>query len=117
LGDDVLNKKIKTELDNIVSALVDTGDVSQIFLFGSHASGEETADSDIDLCVLTPIKGKDPIDIAVDFRLKTWDVRKTPMDLLAYNEDKFYDNVSKHPKSFEHDIAKNGVLLYGQRQS
>lgn len=108
-----MDEKIKAELDDIVRVLADTGAVSKIFLFGSYASGEEVPGSDIDLCVLTPITGKDPIDIAVDFRLKTWDVRKTPMDLLAYNEDMFFDNVSKHPKSFEHDIAKNGVLLYG----
>jgi predicted nucleotidyltransferase len=37
-----MNKKVKTELDNIVNTLVDTGIVSRIILFGSYARGEET---------------------------------------------------------------------------
>jgi predicted nucleotidyltransferase len=109
-----MNDNIKNELDNIVRVLVDTGTVSQIFLFGSYARGEETPESDIDLCVLTQEKDKHPVDIAANLRLKTWDVRKTPLDLLAYNEDYFYNFISEHPKSFEHDIAQEGVLLYGR---
>ncbi|MDR0308049.1 MAG: nucleotidyltransferase domain-containing protein [Chitinispirillales bacterium] len=60
-----MNEKIKTELDNIVRTLVDTGNVSQIFLFGSYARGKETPNSDIDLCVLTPIKDKRSIGLFV----------------------------------------------------
>jgi len=111
-----MDEKVKTELDNIVRVLAETGTVSQIFLFGSYAKGEETTDSDIDLCVLTSIKDQHPVDIAVDYRLKIWDVRKTPVDLFAYNKENFYDTVSNHPKSFAREIAKNGVLLYGDRQ-
>ena len=109
-----MNEKIKTELDNIVNILVDTGIVSQIFLFGSYARGEETPDSDLDLCVLTPVTDKHPVDLIADFRLKIWDVRTMPLDLLAYNQDYFY-NHAKRPASFEHEIAENGVLLYDHR--
>jgi len=107
-----VNEKVKTELDNIVNTLVDTGIVSQIFLFGSYARGEETPDSDIDLCVLTPVTTKHPVDLIADFRLKIWDVRTMPLDLLAYNQEHFYHS-AKRPTSFEHEIAENGVLLYG----
>jgi hypothetical protein len=44
-----MDVKVRTELDNIVRTLVDTGTVSEIFLFGSYAKGEETKDSDDDL--------------------------------------------------------------------
>jgi predicted nucleotidyltransferase len=107
-----MDKKIKTELDNIVRALTDTGDVSKIFLFGSYAKGRETPDSDIDLCVLTPIKNKRNIELVADFTLKIWDARTMPLDLLAYNEDKFYNHISEYPKSFERNIVEEGVLLY-----
>jgi predicted nucleotidyltransferase len=113
-----MNDKVKAELDNIVRVLADTGTVSQIYLFGSYASGEETLDSDIDLCVLTPIKDKRNYELIVDYLLSIHrqKVRTMPLDLLAYNQDKFYNHISQYPKSFEHDIVKKGVLLY-ERQS
>ena len=109
-----MNKKVKTELDNIVNTLVDTGIVSRIILFGSYARGEETPDSDLDLCVLTPVEVKSSVDLIADFRLKIWDVRTMPLDLLAYNQDHFYNSANR-PTSFEHEIAENGVLLYDHR--
>jgi len=109
-----MDEKVKKELDKIVSIIVETGIASKIILFGSYAKGEETPDSDLDLCVLTPVEVKSSVDLIADFRLKIWDVRTMPLDLLAYNQDNFYFH-AKHPMSFEHEIAENGVLLYDQR--
>jgi predicted nucleotidyltransferase len=106
-----MDEKVKTELDNIVRVLAATGTVSRIFLFGSYAKGEETPDSDIDLCVLTPEKDQHPIEIAIEYRKKLLDVKTMPLDLLAFNQDEFYSH-AKRPSSFQHEIA-NGVLLYG----
>jgi predicted nucleotidyltransferase len=103
---------VKNELDKIVNTLAETGIVSKIILFGSHARGEGTADSDIDLCVLTPEKDRHPIDLIKDFRRRLYGVKKRPLDLLAYNQDHFY-NSAERPTSFEYEIAKNGVLIYG----
>jgi predicted nucleotidyltransferase len=108
-----MDEKVKTELDNIVRALAATGTVSKIFLFGSYASGEETPDSDIDLCVLTPEKVESHFKTAADFRRKLLDVKTMPLDLLAFNQDEF-DFHAKRPSSFHHEIAANGVLLYEQ---
>jgi len=109
-----MNDKIKNELDRMVEALVNTGIVSQILLFGSYAKGEETPKSDIDLCVLSPVEDKHPIDLMADFRLLLWDIHTTPLDLLAYNQNNFYFH-AKRPTSFEHEIAETGVLLYDNR--
>ena len=106
-----MNEKVKTELDNIVNTLVDTGIVSRIILFGSYARGEETPDSDLDLCVLTPVEVKSSVDLMADFHMKIWDIRTMPLDLLAYNQDNFYYHAER-PTSFEHEIAENGVLIY-----
>jgi len=106
-----MNNRLKTELGNIVRALVDTGTVSQIFLFGSYARGEETPDSDVDLCVLTPEKLDDPFELMLSYRKKIRDVKTMPLDLLAFNQDEFYF-YANCPASFQHEIA-NGVLLYG----
>jgi predicted nucleotidyltransferase len=62
-----MNQTVKTELDKIVTTLTDTGIVTKIILFGSYARGEETPKSDIDLCVLTPVEDKHPIDLITDF--------------------------------------------------
>jgi predicted nucleotidyltransferase len=106
-----MDGKVKEELDKIVSVLVGTGIVSRIYLFGSYACGEETPDSDLDLCVLTPVKDKHPIDLMTDFRRKLFDVQTMPLDLFAFNQDEFLNN-AKRSTSFHHHIAKNGVLLY-----
>jgi predicted nucleotidyltransferase len=106
-----MDERVKTELDNIVRVLADTGTVSKIFLFGSYARGEETPDSDIDLCVLTPEKVEDDFELAGDFRKKLRGVKTMPLDLLAFNQDKFYA-YTDFPASFQYEIAENGVLLY-----
>jgi hypothetical protein len=35
-----------------------------------------------------------------------------PLDLLAYNQEHFYSSAER-PTSLEHEIAKEGVLIYG----
>jgi len=107
-----MSDKVKAELDRIVEALVETGIVSKIILFGSHARGDATPDSDIDLCVLTSEEDRHPIDLMQFFRRKLWGVKKMPLDLLAYNQDHFY-NSAERSSSFEHEVVKDGVLIYG----
>jgi predicted nucleotidyltransferase len=108
-----MNPNVKNELDKIVRTLAETGIVTKIILFGSYAKGEETPNSDIDLCVLTPIKPQSNIKLIADFRRSVWSIRTMPLDLFAYNQDNFYFH-AKRPTSFEHEIAETGVMLYGQ---
>jgi len=103
---------IKNELDKIVSTLADTGIVSKVILFGSYATGKETPDSDIDLCVLTPVKDRRPLDVGIDLRVKLYDVQETALDLLTYNQDDFLSQ-AEHQGSFQHHIMEHGVVLYG----
>jgi predicted nucleotidyltransferase len=107
-----MNENLKTELDKIVNTLVDTGIVTKIILFGSCARGEETPDSDIDLCVLTPLEEERTLDITVDLHVKLFDVLKISLDLLTYNQD-FFAARAKTPGSLQGNILKHGVVLYG----
>ena len=102
---------IKSELDDIVKTIADTGIATKIILFGSHATGNANIDSDIDLCVLTHIKDKHPADIAADLGMSLVNVQKRPLDLLAYNQDMFAVH-SARSTSFEHIIDREGVVLY-----
>jgi len=109
-----MDAKVKTELDKIVHILVESGIVTKIILFGSHARGDATPDSDIDLCVLTPVEdnGRPFTDITVNLRAKLINVQERALDFLAYNQNDFLTWADK-PKSFEHEIATEGMVLYG----
>jgi len=102
---------LKEEIETIVKTIVETGVASKIILFGSAAKGEETQDSDIDLCVLTPLTDRRPRDITVDLRRKLWGVKKLPLDLLTYNQERFAYHASRD-RSFESIIDKEGIVLY-----
>jgi predicted nucleotidyltransferase len=109
-----MDEKIKEELDKIVDTLANTGIVSRVFLFGSYARGEETPDSDIDLCVLTPIKddGRRLTETSIDFRVKLLNVQNSALDLLTYNQDDFLARAAR-PRSIQREIMEHGVVLYG----
>jgi predicted nucleotidyltransferase len=109
-----MTEKVKTELDKIVEVLADTGIVSKVILFGSHARGDATPESDIDLCVLTPERdeGRRLTEISIDLRVKISDVQETALDLLTYNQDDFSARAER-PRSFQNHIMEHGVVLYG----
>ena len=109
-----MTEAVREELDRIVNALIETGIVSKIILFGSHARGEERPDSDIDLCVLTPEKDEDRrlTEIEIDLGIKLYDVQEKALDLLLYNQDEFSAR-AESSRSFQHHIMEHGVVLYG----
>jgi len=106
-----MTEQIKSELNTIINLIADTGIASKIILFGSMARDDATQDSDIDLCVLTPITDRRPRDMKVDLRMAILDVQKTPLDLLLYHQDSFYEHASR-PTSFEHMISTQGRVIY-----
>jgi predicted nucleotidyltransferase len=106
-----MNEKVKDELDRIVSVLAETGIAAKIILFGSYARGDETPDSDIDLCVLTPITDRRPVDITIDLRRRIYPIQETPLDLFTRTQDDFFYRAA-YVGSLEHEIAGEGVVLY-----
>ena len=106
-----MRDKLRHELDVIVKIIADTGMASKIILFGSVARGDDRPDSDIDLCVITPITDRRPRDITVDLRMAIRHVRTTPLDLLTYSQGYFASQASRD-RSFENTIVKEGVVLY-----
>ena len=106
-----MTAQVQDELDRIIKTIVDTGMASKIILFGSCAKGEEKPDSDIDLCVITPITDRRPVDISIDLRRKLFSVKKMPLDILTYNQDRFAEHAAQ-PTSFAHVINMEGVVVY-----
>ena len=105
-----MTAQIRNELDNIIKTIADTGLASKIILFGSLARGEESPDSDIDLCILTPITDRRPIDISIELRRKLFYVKNT-LDILTYNQDRFAEHATQQT-SFAHLINTEGVVVY-----
>jgi len=106
-------EQIQDELKIIVDTLAATGLVSKLILFGSLARGEQTKDSDIDLCVLTSIQDRRSLDISMELRKKLNGKRRLPLDLLTFNQEQFTSDVARKT-SFAHLIDKEGVVLYEQ---
>ncbi len=101
----------KKELSTITKAMIDTGLVSKIILFGSLARGEEHEDSDIDLCALTPVLDRRAIDVGLDLRLSFSRFMTIPVDLLTYNQAKFAEFASDK-FSLAHKIQTEGIVIY-----
>ena len=106
-----MTDRLRHELDIIVKTIADTGMASKIILFGSAARGDNGPESDIDLCVITPITDRRPRKITVDLRRKLWDVQKVPLDLVTYNQDRFAEHAARRT-SFAHVINTEGVVVY-----
>ena len=105
-----MTTQIQNELNSIIKTIADTGIASKIILFGSLARGEENPNSDIDLCVLTPIVDRRPVDISIELRRKLFYV-DNPIDILTYNQDRFAEHAAQQT-SFAHVINKEGVVVY-----
>ncbi len=103
----MLNPEIIETINKTVTQITD---VQKILLFGSYARGEETTDSDIDICVIT----EDPrrkLELMKDMRYSIFTKIKAPLDILVYKPEEF--NIRSHMKyTLEEEIAKEGVLLY-----
>jgi predicted nucleotidyltransferase len=106
-----MTEAVKTELDKIVEVLVETGIVTKIILFGSHARGTGSDDSDIDLCVLTSVEDRRPIDVGIDLRMKLRNVQTMPLDLFMSNPSEFLYR-SNYVGSLEHEVMREGLLIY-----
>ena len=106
-----MTTQIQNELNSIIKTIVDMGIASKIILFGSLARGEENPDSDIDLCVLTPITDRRPVDISIELRQKLFNVGVIPLDILTYHQERFFEHAARSA-SFAHVINKEGVVVY-----
>jgi predicted nucleotidyltransferase len=106
-----MTAEVKQEIDTIVKVIADTGLVSKIILFGSMARGDDNPGSDIDLCVLTPVKDRRPLDMSINFRMAVRKLQKSPLDLITYNNERFLYQ-SERPRTFENIIKNEGVTLY-----
>ncbi|MCX5637954.1 MAG: nucleotidyltransferase domain-containing protein [Planctomycetota bacterium] len=80
----------------------------RVILFGSYARGEVTEDSDIDLLVIGPFKGRS-VDKSVEIRMKL--KPQFPVDLLVRTPEKVRQRLEMGD-SFLREILEEGKVLY-----
>jgi len=80
----------------------------KVILFGSYARGKPTADSDVDLLVIMPLRG-DPVYKSVEIALAARP--GFPMDLLVRTPAEVRKRLAWND-SFIRDIMEKGKVLY-----
>jgi predicted nucleotidyltransferase len=87
-------------------------DAESIYLFGSYANGTPHKDSDLDVYVIVPDGGGNPLDteVAITGVLYGGGFRM-PVDLIVKQSGKFHEN--KERATFDKVVARTGVKIYG----
>ncbi len=100
------------EIERIVRRIVEGYRPAKVILFGSHAYGHPTADSDIDLLIVKETSDRF-IDRWVTVRELIADPeRRTPVEPIVVTPDELRRRLSEGDQFF-HDIVTRGKVLYG----
>lgn len=102
---------IKDIVGEMVERIVSEFHPCRVYLFGSHAWGTPSADSDIDLMIVVDTLTESPAAMATRAYGKLR-LRKVPMDILFRSVEAF-DAWADHPSTLEYKIVHEGTLLYG----
>ncbi len=76
----------------------------KIILFGSYAYGKPTKDSDVDLVVIMPFRGR---DTKMMVKIRTRVEAPFPMDMLVWKPGKY-----SRIESFNREILTRGKVMY-----
>ena len=108
-----LTPDVQAAIDDVVERLVAEFHPEQIWLFGSYAWGEPTADSDLDFVVVVSASADSYLRRAQKAQMCMFGI---PMaaDIMVPTRTEFerYQNVKS---SLTHKIINQGRLLYGSR--
>lgn len=80
----------------------------RVVLFGSHAEGSATQDSDVDLLVVAPFEGKS-VHVSVAIRMKLRP--KFPVDLIVRTPEMVKNRLAMGD-TFIKEILEEGKVLY-----
>ena len=96
------------QIENLCRQIVENFNPQKIILFGSHAYGKPTADSDVDLLVVMPFEGRDS-QKAVEIRTKIQ--TKVPLDLMVRTSEQVRARIEMED-FFMREINEKGKVLY-----
>jgi uncharacterized protein len=96
------------EIKNLTSQIAREFNPDRIILFGSYAYGHPGNDSDVDILVVLPFKGK-PVRKAIEIRNKV--NAGVPLDLIVRTPEQVADRVAQNDW-FMREILERGHTLY-----
>jgi len=102
--------KIEPNIDNIRESILKFVPARTIYLFGSHAYGNPTADSDIDVYIVTPDEINNFSELYTKIIVDLSDKKIFFLDLLLSTESVF--NTRKENNIFEKTIFHKGKKIY-----
>ena len=105
----VRTRPLSREIRKMVNRIVKEFRPERIILFGSHARGEGTPDSDVDLLVIMPVEGSRR-EKQVEVRTALHDI-PVPMDIIVTTPEDF-DWRKKYPGTIERPAFLEGRVLY-----
>jgi predicted nucleotidyltransferase len=97
----------------VIRRLVDEFHPETIYLFGSHAWGNPSAESDMDLMVIITKSQEGPIQRAVRAQRSLRGL-KASVDVLVKTRSEF-ERYTSVKASLEAQITREGKLLYGRK--
>jgi predicted nucleotidyltransferase len=106
-----MSPQTSNELEQIKQIILNAVKTDSIYLFGSHAYGTPTADSDFDLYVVIPDDGIRPVEAMQIIGGALYKEQKKPIDILVSRTSDFQQR--KLLPTIERTVARDGVRLYG----
>jgi predicted nucleotidyltransferase len=105
-----MNPRIQAQLNIIVREVTAMLPDSQIFLFGSYASGKQKKDSDLDICIVAKNYTARRVEVMHTSRDAVADKITLPLDILLFKSEEFQKNSLLRP-TIEYTIVREGLLL------
>lgn len=81
--------------------------ISAVYVFGSHAKRTAHADSDIDVAIISPSFGENPVRDGAWLQNKLWDAPEKNLDVVGYSPA-FFDN--EHSPLVD-EIKASGIAI------
>ena len=96
-------------LSKIIKTIVQVAEPERIILFGSHAKGNNKAESDYDLLILKrDIKSARALTQQIYLNMKNIGA---PVDIIVIDAEKF-EQLKTDPYLIYSEAAKNGMVVY-----
>ena len=105
------NEQVYTleEIADLIAPVAKKYNIPKVYLFGSYARGEATADSDVDLMIeVGDLRGLEVIGALEDFK----NVLKKPVDMIT-TRSLTQDRAQKYSKIFIKNLEKEKMVIYG----
>lgn len=97
-----------TKIEDLTSRIVREFKPEKVILFGSHAYGIPTQDSDVDILVILRFSGK-PVRKAIEIRNSL--NAQVPLDLIVRTPEQVSERVAQNDW-FMREIVERGRTLY-----